>query len=121
MSQGLAWDTAAAARTRGVIDEIPGGWSALLRLLLENLMLGPRAFATAGFPATIGGRSHLVFANLKNAVAEGDGARQVLRWPGSGDLKPCLKNFNTRKKAWHAQRDDPKKFCGHAASGPPPK
>lgn len=103
MSQGLAWVTAAVARTHGVIDKTPGGWSALLRLFLENLLLGPEGLATAGIPVTVGGRSRLIFAALKNVLADGDGLRQALSWRGAAGLKPCFKHFNVYKKARCAQ------------------
>ncbi len=102
VSQGLAWVTAAAARTHGVINEIPGGWSALLRVFPEHILLGPEGLPTAGILATIDGRSRRIFARLKNALADGVGLRQALLWRGAGGLKPCVRHANIYKKAWCA-------------------
>ncbi len=97
LSQGHAWVTAAVARAHGVIDKAAGGWSAMLRLFLERLMVGPEGLSTAGFPLTVEGRSLLVFGKLANILADGDGLRQALDWRGASGLKPCFKHYNVFK------------------------
>ncbi len=46
------WITVAVARTHGVIDQVTGGWSAMARALLEDVLLGPLGVATVGSPVT---------------------------------------------------------------------
>ena len=81
--------TLAVVRTTGVIDCVVGGWSAMLRVLLEHLFLGDLGLATVGLP---------FFAAITNILADGDGFRHAYDWRGASSLKPCLVHHNVVKK-----------------------
>ena len=90
-----------------------GGWSTMLRLFLERLLVGPCGFATVGVPLLIDGEHRLVFARLTNLLSDGDGHRQALGWKGASGLKPCFKHFNVFKK----DRKSPPTVASHASVG----
>lgn len=98
LSRNDAWLTIAVVRTT-VIDAVVGGWSCMIRLLLEDLLFGPLGLATAGLPSVLDGMTVSLFAKLTNVMGDGDGLRQAYSWRGATSLKPCLKHFNVLKKA----------------------
>ena len=75
-----------------------GGWSHMLRVFLERLLVGPAGLSTVGMQITIGGRQRLLFARLTNLLSDGDGHRMAMDWKGASGLKPCWKHFNVWKK-----------------------
>ncbi len=99
LSKNDTWLTLAVARTHGVMDRVAGGWSAMLRLLVEDLFLGPLGLRTVGLPLTLPTGPIVLFASLTNVLADGDGLRLAYDWRGSSSLKPCLVHHNCLKKA----------------------
>lgn len=74
---GRFWVTPVCVRTTS-ISAVSGGWSAMLKLFLDELLFGAHGLATAGIPLVLHGRHVLIFARLANVLADGDG----LRTPG---------------------------------------
>jgi len=91
------WLTVAVVRST-IIDTVVGGWAAMLRLLLEDMLLGPLGLATAGLPLLLP-EPTMMFAALTNILADGDGLRLAYDWRGASSLKPCLVHHNVLKKA----------------------
>lgn len=99
LTSGDAWITLAVVRTSHVIDAVPGGWSSMLRLFLEDLFFGDLGLATVGLPLFLSSETPVfLFATLKNILADGDGFRQGYDWRGASSLKPCLVHHNVVKK-----------------------
>ena len=99
LTSGDAWVTLAVVRTIGVIDCVVGGWSAMLRVLLEQLFLGDLGLATVGLPLNLSQQAPvMLFAALTNFLADGDGLRSAYDWRGASSLKPCLVHHNVLKK-----------------------
>lgn len=99
LTSGDAWVTLAVVRTTGVIDCVVGGWSAMLRVLLEHLFLGDLGLATVGLPLNLSQQAPvMLFAALTNFLADGDGLRSAYDWRGASSLKPCLVHHNVLKK-----------------------
>ena len=99
MCNGDAWMTIAVIRTHGVLDKISGGWSAALRLILEDMLCGDLGLATVGLPLRLPQKLVHLFARLSNLLADGDGFRTGFDWRGAASLKPCLVHHNVLKKA----------------------
>jgi hypothetical protein len=72
LSQGFAWVPAVVVRT-AIIDKAVGGWSGMLRLFLEDLLLGAEGLSTAGLPLMIGERCVAIRATVSNILADGAG------------------------------------------------
>lgn len=99
LSKNDCWMTLAVARTRGVLDIVDGGWSALARILLEDLFFGDVGLSTVGL-AIPSPRGHvMLYGALKNILADGDGLRLGFNWRGASSLKPCLVHHNVLMKA----------------------
>ncbi len=101
----LAYDPAVVERFRfvGVAQQtctaqVDGGWSSMLRIFLDKLLLGPSGFEVAGVPLPVDGRDQLLFARLTNLLSDGDGHRLALDWRGASGLKPCFKHWSVFKK-----------------------
>ena len=92
-----AWITPLVVRT-SVMKNIIGGWSHVLRVFLETLLLGPHGLETSGVPLVLNGVPVLFFAKLGTLLSDGDGHRTALDWRGAQCLKPCVKHFNVWKK-----------------------
>lgn len=99
LTSGEAWATLAVVRSIGVIDSVVGGWSAMMRLLLEDIFLGDLGLATVGLPLNLPQGVVMLFGALRNILADGDGLRQCYDWRGASGLKPCLVHHNVLKKA----------------------
>ena len=98
LTSGDAWVTLAVVRTIGVIDCVVGGWSAMLRVLLEQLFLGNLGLATVGLPLNLSQQPPvMLFAALTNFLADGDGLRSAYDLRGASSLKPCLVHHNVLK------------------------
>jgi hypothetical protein len=78
--------------------KVDGGWSYMLRLLLERMLFGQSGLSTVGLPIKVGGQDRLLFAKLTNLLTDGDGHRMGWDWKGASSLKPCWKHFNVFKK-----------------------
>lgn len=98
LSRDDVWITIAVARTHGLIDQVAGGWSAMLRILLEDLLFGPLGIATAGLALSLPSGVQLVHASLSNILADGDGFRLGYDWRGAASLKPCPTHHNVVAK-----------------------
>jgi hypothetical protein len=98
LSKNDAWLTLAVARSHGMLDRVVGGWSAMLRRLVEDVFLSPLGLTTAGLPLNLGDSQVMLFARLTNVLADGDGLRLGYDWRGSSSLKPCLVHHNVLKK-----------------------
>ena len=92
-----AWITPLVVRT-SVMKNIIGGWSHVLRVFLETLLLGPHGLETSGVPLVLNGVPVLFFAKLGTLLSDGDGHRTAMDWRGAQCLKPCVKHFNVWKK-----------------------
>lgn len=93
-----AWITLAVVRCVGVIDRVVGGWPAMLRILLEDIFLGPLGIATVGLPLALPDGRVMLYGALRNVLADGDGLRQGYDWRGARGLKPCLVHHNVLMK-----------------------
>lgn len=71
-----------------------GGWSTILRAVLEHMFFGPKGFCNGGSPVLLNGQHRLVFARLTNVLSDGDGLRQAWDWKGASSLHPCFKHPN---------------------------
>ena len=98
LSHNDAWMTIAVARTHGAIDQVAGGWSTMLRVLVEDLLFGPLGVATAGLTLSLPTSVTMVKASLTNFLADGDGFRLAYDWRGAASLKPCLVHNNVVAK-----------------------
>ena len=98
LTKNDVWLTIAVARSIGVIDQIEGGWSTMLRVLVEDLFLGPLGISSAGFPLMLPSGATIFYATLASALADGDGLRQAYDWRGASSLKPCLLHLNVLRK-----------------------
>lgn len=99
LTQNDVWITLAVARTHGCIDRVRGGWSTMLRILLEDLFYGPLGISVVGFPVSLPAGRVLLYASLASLLADGDGLRISFDWRGAGSLKPCLVHHNVLRKA----------------------
>ena len=101
------------------IDQVDGGWSSMLRIVLDMLLLGPCGLQVAGIPLPIGGQHQLLFARLTNLLSDGDGLRMALDWKGASGLKPCFKHWNVfklRSGLAHRKRGFVEIDCSNLAS-----
>jgi hypothetical protein len=92
------WITIAVARTYGLIDQVAGGWSTMLRILVEDLFLGPLGISETGFPLVLPDGATMIYANLGSILGDGDGLRLSYDWRGASSLKPCLLHYNVLRK-----------------------
>ena len=92
------WLAVGVARSSGFVDQVAGGFSAMVRALLEDILFGPLGLSTVGLPLPLGDRPVMVHAALKHILADGDGFRCVFNWRGASSLKPCLVHHNVLKK-----------------------
>ena len=77
---------------------MPSGWSALLRLFMRHLLIGPEGLRTVGVPLMLRNTPVLLFATVTNLLSDGDGLRSGLNWNGANSLRPCLKHDNIVSK-----------------------
>jgi len=87
--------------------QVDGGWSHMLRLVLERLLVGPLGLSTVGVPVRVGGEERLLFATLTNLLSDGDGFRMCWDWKGASSTKPCWKHFNVFRKGSHLAHRKP--------------
>ena len=107
----LAWTPLAIVRTHDVIDKVDGGWSAMARLMLEDLLFGPLGLSVAGLPIKLPSGNIVLHAELRNVLADGDGLRQFLAWKGSSSFKPCFVHYNVLKKNSETEHDWGDEYC----------
>ena len=81
-----------------VLARVRGGWSSMLRHYLQRQLFGACGLASAGVPLVLGGRSHLLFAEVSNFLSDGDGFMKALCCKGASGLKPCFIHDNVFKK-----------------------
>lgn len=92
----LLWCTSDVCDSYG--RKVVGGWSYLLRRILEEQLLGPTGLSTAGVPVEVDGEVHILFASLSGVLADGDGLQKGFDWRGASSFKICLKHNNVLKK-----------------------
>jgi hypothetical protein len=97
LSKAIAWQSPVCMRA-GLIHQVVGGWSHVLKTYLQRQLLGTGGLAGEGLPLVVNGKPLLLFAKLTNLLSDGDGLRQALDWKGHASLKPCFKHFNVFKK-----------------------
>ena len=82
-----------------ILSKVKGGWSHVLKLLLNKLLFGPQGLATAGVPLQLPRRGIYLFkAKLTNILSDGDGLRMGYDWRGHASLKPCFIHHNVWMK-----------------------
>jgi hypothetical protein len=89
-----------------VIQEVVGGWSNVLRLILTRIFMGVHGIQTVGIPITIGDRVVVIHAKLKWLFSDGDGLRSGLDWKGAAGMKPCFRHWNVLSKSSDLLRGD---------------
>ena len=108
----VAWFTSVFLLS-SVIGQAVGGWSHLLRLFLNVLLIGPLGFESAGVPIRVQGKDVLIFAKLSNIISDGDGFRVAYDWRGHASMRPCLRHWNVlRKDSNRALRSHISMFSG---------
>ena len=93
LSEGPAWISPLVMRSH-MIDKIQGGWSHVLRKVMEDMFFGPEGLSTVGAPIVVHGRDRILFCRIAAVLSGGDGLRQALGWRGAGSMKPCFRHFN---------------------------
>ena len=95
----VAWFTPVCVR-RCLIDDVAGGWSAMLRQFLEHLLFSPGGFYNdAGVALDLGdGIVAQLFARPSRLLSDGDGLKIGLQWMGASATKPCWRHHNVLKK-----------------------
>ena len=78
-----AWVTPLVVRT-AMVNNVKGGWSAMLRAYLNLHLFSEGGLGTAGAVVRFGGQQRLLFAKVENVLADGDGLRLALQWSGQG-------------------------------------
>lgn len=82
-----AWATIALVRT-SVIRTIVGGWSRMLKDLVRSMFLGASGFGTAGVVLQLD-RPRLLFAQLRNILADEAALKLAFDSKGASGLRPC--------------------------------
>ena len=100
MSDELFWHTIVVVRSN-VLKEIVGGFSCVLRHILEHIMTATIGLATSGVQLDLEHGSTLLFASISNILSDGDGLRMAFDWKGASGIKPCIKHMNVFKKDIH--------------------
>jgi len=106
LSFDVAWATTSIIR-HTVLQDVSGGWSNALRLLLKHMFLGTHGLQTTGFPITVEGHVvAVIFAKLRWLFSDGDGLRAGLDWKGAAGIKPCFMHWNVLSKNSDLLRGD---------------
>ena len=76
-----------------VFRKLPGGWSAMLRAILRQLLAGPGRFSCAGVlvPIEVNPGMRVAFqltAALQKALTDGECIAKCLQWNGHGNMWP---------------------------------
>ena len=93
LHEDTAWITPLAVRS-SLVQQVRGGWSAVLRTFLREMLLGPQGLHAAGHPVPVHGGQRLLFAEVHTLLSDGDGLRQALQWLGANATKPCFRHWN---------------------------
>ena len=97
MCKDAAWLTPVLLR-RSQLDEMDGGWSAVLRLIIRTMLVDRAGFSHAGVPIVTETKQFLLYAKLTNILADGDGVRLGYSIKGGGCLKACATCNRTLSK-----------------------
>ena len=78
-----------------VFKKLPGGWSAMLRAIMRQLLVGLGSFSCAGVLVPIevnpGLRvAYQLTAALQTALTDGEGIMKCLQWNGHGSMRPLM-------------------------------
>ena len=84
----LCWFTFACLRS-SVINQIKGGWSRCLRVLLKRMLISDLSMSRAGVPMLLHGQAFTLYANSPLALTDLDGIRIAANWMGSNSTRPC--------------------------------
>ena len=68
LQHDLCWLPCAVVRTT-IIRKAVGGWSAMLKMFLLEILCGAEGFSTAGAALTIGGWPYVLFANMHYLIS----------------------------------------------------
>jgi hypothetical protein len=86
----------------GFCREVVGGWSAILRRILNRALLGPESFSNHGLLVRFihEGRPWVkqIKAVLDTALTDGEGHQVALQWNGASSMKPTFDFANVFKK-----------------------
>ena len=104
------WFCIASVR-RSLINEVEGGWSRMLAVLLRRMFLGPRSFLSGGLLVVRNDQTFIVFAQLANVLSDLDGIRigLDLKAPGSA-RKACFIHYNVFRKDDEVVEQDPANY-----------
>ena len=97
-----SWYIPVIARAQ-VFKKLPGGWSAMLRAIMRQLLVGPDSFSCAGvlvpIEVNLGLRvAYQLTAALQTALSDGEGIAKCLQWNGHASMRPCVGHCNVFKK-----------------------
>jgi hypothetical protein len=95
------------------LDDVLGGWSQALKLLLRRMLVHESGPAKGGIPFTFHGEACVFHATVSDIVSDGDGHRQGLEWIGAGGLKPCLLHSNVWGKRSRMEDDEEVLITSH--------
>ena len=84
-----AWFSPVVLRST-TMKHLQGQWSHVLSLIVEELLFNAAGgLHSSGLVLHIRGREHVIHAQLRFVLSDGDGFAQGFAWKGAGSLKPC--------------------------------
>ena len=97
LSMERSWLTPVTLRS-SIISKVEGGWSALLRKLLDLMLFSESGLMVAGWPTCLHGQPYLVKGALATFMTDGEGFAKALQWRGAACIKPCFRHANVLKR-----------------------
>ena len=87
-----SWYIPVIARAQ-VFKKLPGGWSAMLRAIMRQLLVGLGSFSCAGVlvPIEVNLGLRVAFqatAPLQTELADGEGIMKCVQWNSHGSMRP---------------------------------
>ena len=97
-----SWYIPVIARAQ-VFKKLLGGWSAMLRAIMRQLLVGLVSFSCAGVLVHLEVNTAMrvafqLTANLQALITDGEGMAKCVQWNGHASMMPCWGHCNVCKK-----------------------